>query len=201
MLSVMTTAWIDPSVDFDQRVRLHGARWEDYTRLLAIRGKSAAVRITYLEGDVELMTPSLGHEGVASTIGRLVEAYAEERALPLNGYGSWTIEKRRHQRGLEPDRCYVLGTHRPTRPDLAIEVVLTSGGIDKLEVYRKLDVREVWFWLDRRIEVYVLEAEHYARVSRSALLPELDLDAVARLATAPDQTAAVREFRRTLRGT
>jgi hypothetical protein len=31
----------------------------------------------------------------------------------------------------------------PQVPDIAIEVVWTSGGIDKLEVYRGLDVPEV----------------------------------------------------------
>lgn len=195
----MTAIRIDPSLDVDQRVCLHGATWADYERLLAIRGESAAVRITYLEGEVELMSPSRLHERVASTIGRLVEAYAEERGLPLNGYGSWTIRQRRRRSGAEPDECYVLGTHEPARPDLAIEVVVTSGGIDKLEVYRKLEVPEVWFWQDGRIEVHLLRGDRYESATASALLSGLDLERVARLATAKDQTAAVAGFRRTLR--
>ncbi|MGB5972799.1 MAG: hypothetical protein WBG38_05745, partial [Nodosilinea sp.] len=34
----------------------------------------------------------------------------------------------------EADKSYKLGTNRP-QPDLLIEVVVTSGGIDKLEPY------------------------------------------------------------------
>jgi Uma2 family endonuclease len=193
------TARTDLRLDLDQRVLLHGATWDDYERLLAIRGESAAVRITYLRGEVELMSPSSDHEGISTLIGRFVEAFAEERDLPLNGYGSWTIRKKRRGRGAEPDECYVLGTRRPSRPDLAIEVVLGSGGIDKLEVYRVLEVPEVWLWRRHRIGVYLLEADRYRQAARSALLPAIDLALVARLATSRDQTAAVRRFRRTLR--
>lgn len=114
-MPLVTSTRIDPSLDFDQRVRLRGATWDDYERLLVIRGESAAVRITYLEGELELMRPSLAHEGIGTMIGRLVEAYAEEHDLPLNGYGSWTVKARRHERGVEPDECYVLGTHEPAR--------------------------------------------------------------------------------------
>lgn len=31
-------------------------------------------------------------------------------------------------------------------PDLAIEVIITSSGIDRLDLYQGLGVREVWFW-------------------------------------------------------
>ena len=46
------------------------------------------------------------------------------------------------RRGVEPDECYCLGTLAEI-PDIAIEIALTSGGIDKLEVYRGLQVPEV----------------------------------------------------------
>jgi len=39
------------------------------------------------------------------------------------------------------------------------EVVWTSGGIDKLEIYRRLGVGEVWRWKDSRIEIHVLQGE------------------------------------------
>jgi hypothetical protein len=55
-------------------------------------------------------------------------------------------------------------------------VIWTSGGLNKLDVYRKLGVREVWFWKAGRLEVYVLRAERYVRTPRSRLVPEVDLD-------------------------
>ena len=61
----------------------------------------------------------------------LIEAFAEEKDLVLDGVGSWTIKEEAKKRGLEPDECYVLGERQkpPTIPDIAIEVVWTSGGL------------------------------------------------------------------------
>jgi Uma2 family endonuclease len=134
----------------DQRVRLDGVPWETYEALLVLRGEGAVPRITYLEGELELMTPSLDHEGLKKRLARLLEAYAEARGIALEGFGSWTLRKTLAERGLEPDECYLLGVPAspPERPDIAIEVVWTSGGIDKLAVYRGLGVPEVWFRQD-----------------------------------------------------
>jgi Uma2 family endonuclease len=56
-------------------------------------------------------------------------------------------------------------------PDIAIEVVKTSGGINKLEVYQGLEVPEVWFWKNDRFSVYCLRDSHYEQVVRSEFLP------------------------------
>lgn len=182
----------------DQRVRFHGVTWEGYESLLAIRGEKSVPRITYLAGEVELMSPSLDHEHIAKMLARLLEAYAEETGLSLNGYGSWTIKEEALERGLEPDECCCLGTAEPERPDLAIEVIWT-GGIDKLEVYRELEVREVWFWKDEQLAVYELIDSAYVQRERSVLLPDLDLEQVQTRVLQRDQTQAVREFRAQLR--
>ena len=183
----------------DQRVFLHNVTWEQYEDLLGIRGDAAGPRMTYLEGELELMSPSIHHEGIKKTIARLLEIYALERGLAFNGYGSWTLKKKPKRRGLEPDECYVLGTHRPKAPDLAIEVDWTPGGLDKIEVYRGLGVREVWTWKKGRIQVQVLRGERYVRIARSELLPEVDLERLAAAAQTADQTKAVREFQAWLR--
>src|SRR5262245_32528524 len=124
-----------PPREEDQRIFLRGVTWSEYEILLAIRGDRAGVRIAYLEGDLENMSPSVAHAGIRQTIAGLLEAYAVERRIHLNGYGSWTIKLAPKKRGVEPDECYVLGTERKAAPDLAIEVVWTHGGLDKLEIY------------------------------------------------------------------
>lgn len=59
----------------------------------------------------------------------------------------------RRERGAEPDECYVFGEDPdPERPDLAIEVIWISGGMNKLEIYRALGVAEVWHWRRGRID-------------------------------------------------
>jgi Uma2 family endonuclease len=181
--------------DFDQRIVLHDVSWKEFELLLAVRGDRAGVRMTYLEGELELMSPSQSHEGIKTAIARILEAWAMDQGLTLEGYGSWTLKNAPKERGLEPDECYILGSDPKERPDLAIEVIWTSGGIDKLEVYRGLGVEEVWLWRKGEIEVHVLRGERYHRVEGSLLLPELDLDFMARcIAEADSQTAAVRAF-------
>jgi Uma2 family endonuclease len=183
----------------DQRVTLNDVSWADFELILQIRGDRAGVRLTYLNGVLELMTPSVDHEGIKTTIARLLEAYAEEKGLPFNGFGSWTLKRAVRARALEPDECYSLSLGRPSTPDLAIEVVWTSGGIDKLEVYRGLGVQEVWFWREGVIEVNALTGDQYERRERSALLPDLDLAELARHIDAQNQTESVRRYRQALR--
>jgi Uma2 family endonuclease len=184
----------------DNRIVLHGVSWSDYERLLEIRGESAGVRLTYLKGDLELMSPSRIHEGITALIGRLVEAYADAKDLEIESFGSWTLRSQPKERGLEPDECYILGDPdgRET-PDLAIEVEWTSSLVDKLEVYRGLGIREVWVWHRGEIEVNVLAGQSYERAERSALLPDLDLAGLTRHLAFPTQAKAVKAYRAWLR--
>lgn len=184
----------------DQRVRLHDISWEDYEALLAMRGESSAVRVTYLEGELEIMTPSLEHESLKTRMARLLEAYAEVMGIELEGYGSWTVKKEPKERGVEPDECYVVGVREmpPELPDIAIEIVWTAGGMDKLEVYRGLGVPEVWFWQDGPLRFYLLRGADYVANPRSGLLPDLDPALLARFMSGQSQTQAVRDYRRVL---
>lgn len=183
----------------DQRVVLHDVSWADFELILQIRGDHGGVRLAYLNGVLELMSPSVDHEGVKKTLARLLEAYAEQRGLFFNGFGSWTLKRATRARALEPDECYSLTAGRPSQPDLAIEVVWTSGGIDKLEIYRGLGIGEVWFWREGVIEVHVLVDDRYERRERSVLLPDLDLVELARYIDPQNQTESVRRYRQTLR--
>lgn len=185
----------------DHIVVLRGATWADYQRLLEIRGDHSAPRLTYLEGTLEIMSPSRSHEAIKSIIGCLVEVWCLEHGVEFGTYGSWTLENENENRGAEPDECYVFGdADAPERPDLAIEVVWTSGGINKLEVYRKLGVREVWYWRRGRIQPYVLRGERYHEAPRSERLPDLDIDQLARFVDRTPTSRAIREYRTALRG-
>ncbi len=184
----------------DDIIVLRDVTWADYQRLLEIRGERAVPRLTYLEGVLELMTPSRSHESLKSMIGRLVEAWCLEHDVAVSPYGSWTLESKETDRGVEPDECYVLGeAAEPERPDLAIEVVWSAGRIDKLEVYRKLGVREVWIWKDGAVQVFALRDANYASTPVSELFPGLDLPALLRFVDMKPMTRAVTEHRAALR--
>src|SRR5689334_3504067 len=133
----------DDSPNADHFVILHDVSWEDYERLLEIRGEKSAPRIHYLEGELEIMSPSKDHEQIKSLIGFLVEIWCVDRGIVIGSFGSWTLKKKRSRRGAEADECYIFGRERRDHPHLAIEVEWTRGGIDKLQIYEKLGVEEV----------------------------------------------------------
>jgi Uma2 family endonuclease len=135
-------------------VQFHDVNWQDYERLLAMRGDHSAPRIAYLEGMVEIMSPSQTHEGIKSEIGRLVEVFCLEREVPFSTFGSWILKDRSRERGAEPDECYVFSEDGETaeRPHLAIEVLWTHCRIAKLNIHRHLGVTEVWYWRQGHIQ-------------------------------------------------
>ncbi|MGE0712302.1 MAG: Uma2 family endonuclease [Planctomycetota bacterium] len=184
----------------DARVVLRNATWADYQRILELRGESASPRVAYLEGVLELVSPSRRHDYVKSMLGRLIEAWCRETGVEITPYGSWTIESKESERGAEADECYVLGdVEDPERPDLALEVVVSSGGIDKLEIWRKLGVREVWFWQEGALSVHALRGESYVALEASELLPGVDLGLLLRFVDVRPMTRAVREYVAALR--
>ena len=93
----------------DQRFLLSGITWEQYETLRDLLDKPG-LRMTYLEGWLELFMPSEKHERIKKTLARLLEQYAIEKNIRLYGYGSSTYRKQAKQRGLEPDECYYLDT-------------------------------------------------------------------------------------------
>ena len=181
----------------DQRVLLRAASWGDYQRLDQLRGESAVPRQTFLHGALELMSPGFPHETDKKTLARVIEAWADLSGVELTGAGSWTLKDSTKELGAEADECYLIGPldGEPERPDIAIEVIKTSGGIDKLAVYRGLGVPESWFWKRGRLSFYLLEADGYRQVERSAKLPGLDPAVIAECMAAQSQTAAVRLLR------
>ncbi len=170
----------------DQRLVRYNVPWSHYEAELALRGDAPVPRMSYLDGALELMSPSKHHERAKSYLGRLIEAFALERDIDLSPYGGWTLKNAPKESGAEPDECYIIGPDQEKEtPDLVIEVVWTSGGIDKLEIYRRLGVGEAWFWQDGHITVYVLRHSQYQTVAQSLLFPGLDLHLVCALLDKP----------------
>ena len=115
----------------DQRVVLHDVSWELYESLLESRGESARPRLSYLDGELELMSPSQPHEIIKARLGRLLSFYCIEMGIEIQEVGSWTIRRRGKKGGLEPDDCFLFGRESAAakeRPDLAIEVVWKTLG-------------------------------------------------------------------------
>ncbi|NEO85118.1 MAG: hypothetical protein F6J87_12845 [Spirulina sp. SIO3F2] len=124
--------------------------------------------------------------------------YFQETRTRFHGMGSTTFRKIAQERGLEPDECYCLGQKKEF-PDIAIEVVLSSGIVNKLDIYRGLGVTEVWQWESGAFKIYQLRAAGYDCVETSQLLPGCDIKQLASYVQPENQFDAVMEFRDWLR--
>lgn len=177
----------------EQRLILQDIGWQEYLAIDSVLEEVPGLRLTYLEGLLEIMTLSPAHEREKKAIARLLEMYAFIKNIDLHGCGSTTYRSEAHKRGLEPDECYCVGNLKDT-PDLAVEVILTSGGIDKLEIYKGLGVAEVWFWQNQKFLVYYLNSGEYQAIANSTFFPELALDFLASYVQPDRQPTAIREF-------
>lgn len=184
--------------DPEERQIISGVSWEQYEALLEELGDSSLYRVTYLDGVLELMAPSRRHERNKSTIGSLLEAYCQEKRIRYFPLGSTTLRKQQKRGGTEPDESYCIGSDKEY-PDIAIEVIETSGSINKLEVYQRLGVREVWFFQNKQFKLYALRESGYEQINRSEILPDLDLTLLATAALAADPLEAALEFRQKIR--
>lgn len=197
-LSIDYSARPDPS-SIDQVVVLDRLTWADFERIAEARGERPQPRLKFLQGRVELMTTSKPHERIKKMIAQMLELWRLIEGIELHGFGQYTLKNEGAERAAEADECYVLGDPEKEPPDLAIEVIWTHGGLDKLEVYRGLGVGELWLWNDGVIEVHVLKRGRYHRREKSELLPGFDLQLVTRLLAEPNQLKALRAFEAALK--
>ncbi|CCQ52234.1 Uma2 family endonuclease [Crocosphaera watsonii] len=171
-----------------------GVNWPAYESFLTFLGNSSPYRVAYLLETLEIMSPSRNHELDKKAIARLLEVYLEEKRIRFWGLGSTTLKNKDKQAGKEPDECYCIGTDKDI-PDLAIEVIYTSGGIDTLEIYRRLGVTEVWFWQNQQFTIYCLENDTYQTKPNSQVLPNLDLTFMSQYVTINDPLEAITQWR------
>lgn len=187
------------SEDTEQQYTVTDVSWQGYEALLADLGDDfPGLRIHYLEGTLEITMPGRKHEVSKDNIAGLLRAYFEETRTRFYGLGSTTFKREAKRRGAEPDVSFCVRSDKEF-PDIAIEVVQTSGGINKLEIYRGLGVPEVWFWEKGRFAVYYLLEEGYELVANSEFLPNLDLALLATYIQHPEPLDAVLEFRAAIR--
>jgi len=179
----------------EQRMLLPNVAWKEYVLLRDVLD-GPGIRMTYVQGVLELMSPSREHEMWKKNLARLVELYAYRDGIDLRGYGSTTFRREAKDRGAEPDECYVVGKPLGDVPDFVIEVIHSSPLLDKLGVYAALAIPEVWIFRDGRLSVHRLDASSsaYAVQPRSAFLPGLDLALVERFVLREDTNAALREL-------
>ena len=167
--------------------------WEQFEDLESLMADSPGLRITYLDGWIEFMTLGEAHETISCILNFLLQLYFCEMGIEYIPVGSATRRNRARDVSFEPDESYYIGSIKE-HPDLAVEVTMTSGSTNKLAKYLRLRIPEVWFWENNRLSVYGLREDNYEQISRSELLPELDLELLVRCVLMPSIIEARQDF-------
>ncbi|PSN17307.1 hypothetical protein C7271_18415 [filamentous cyanobacterium CCP5] len=177
----------------EQLVTLNGVNWAQFKSIEANLQGVRAVRLTYFQGALEIVSPiSDEHETIKSTLGALLEAYMCSKEIRHYRRGGFTLEAEGYASGT-PDEFYSIKTRRDL-PDLVIEVIVTSGSINRKTLYLPLRIPEIWFWQAGKIRIVQLEDQEYRETNRSQFFPDLDISLLLKYIDHPDQYDAIQEF-------
>jgi Uma2 family endonuclease len=192
-----------------EHIVLRDISWETYERILSEIGASH-YRLTYDEGDLEIMTLSFGHEHVGSWLGRLIFFLALELRMPLCSGGATTLKQDLRKKGLEPDECFWIQHEAAMRtkkawdprtdppPDLAVEIDISRSSLDRLGIYAALGVPEIWRSGGQTLQVFVLGSNgKYKEKAKSPTFPWLPLAEFARFIGSlgsADEVSLIQEF-------
>jgi Uma2 family endonuclease len=157
----------------DRLIALQGG-WEQFKLIQRGCEYTSGVRLFYFDGAIEILMPGQLHETFSRIIGWMLTYFLAAKQISFTPTGAVTQE-REGEVSAQADESYCIGTVKPI-PDLSIEVIFTSGGINKLERYRVLGVPEVWFWEDGPLALYHLRENGYEPIERSELPGLADLD-------------------------
>lgn len=181
----------------DQRIVLQGT-WEQFKLMQQAFQTSPGVRLAFYDGEIEILMPGRDHEFFSRIIGYLVMTFCFEKRIRCLPMGSMTQEQEGVS-SVQADESYCIGEAK-SMPDLSIEIIFTSGSLNKLTRYRALNVPEVWFWEGGVFTLYHLYNNGYRRVEQSQLsgLENLDIALLTRcvLMAETDELEAVDEFRK-----
>ncbi|MBP87199.1 MAG: hypothetical protein CMJ64_10845 [Planctomycetaceae bacterium] len=170
-----------------QRFVFDGLTWATYETLLDSLGENH-LRHTYLEGSLEVVTPSYDHEWSKTLLGDFVATLCRVSRIPRKNAGSTTMKDEDWDRGLEPDECFFIGDEsvaamrgktqfdvsRDPPPDLVVEIDVTASSDHRIEMYRLKGVREVWRSKNDTIVFLGLSKNgHYRQIKKSRHFPLL----------------------------
>jgi Uma2 family endonuclease len=198
----MTVALDKPTPKTTDQLVIIKGNWAKFKLIQQGCEESPGIRVSYFDGTIEIVMPSRPHEIFSGAFHLLLSLYLAHLGIEFLATGS-ADQETEEIAAAQPDQSYCIDGIKPI-PDLSIEIVFSSGGINKLDRYRAIGVPEVWFWEDGVLALYRLRSNGYERIEQSELpgLRDLDLVVFKRclLIGETSTTEAMREFNRYLAG-
>jgi Uma2 family endonuclease len=206
----------------DERVALRHVSWETYERILEDDEERRVPRLTYDQGVLEAVSPSMPHEESAETIADFVKTVTVALGIPIRSVASTTFRRPDLERGFEADASFYI-QHEPEirgqrevnllvdpPPDLVLEMEFSRSAIDKLQLFASMGIPEVWRCDGQQVTIHLLEMDRYRESPESRAIPGVTSEIITRFLAAsrtmrsPDWFQAVtgwaREQRKAVEG-
>lgn len=176
----------------EQKVILENTSWETYKRLLFENQNNLGTHFTYDTGRLEIMVVSSKHEKLNRTMALLVEVLAEELGIDIADFGSTTFQRRKLEKGFEPDSCFYIQNEAQVTgkeeldlsvdpaPDLVIEIDITSPSLNRFPIFAAFGVAEVWRYQNGQVIFYKLESGDYVETKESLAFAKVSSDAITK---------------------
>mgnify|MGYP001826418775 CR=1 FL=1 len=158
----------------DRITTITNTTWAEYISL-----DLPKLRVSFRNGVITIVSPGRNHEMIGDYIRAIIWTYCRKNNFALFPYNQTTL-KEEGKEGKEPDVAYCFEIDKD-KPDLAVEINLTSGSIDDLTKYQYLKIAEVWLWEDNKIRFFVYRDSEYLELTVSSSLPNLNSDRVTKI--------------------
>lgn len=158
----------------DRITTITNTTWSEYIAL-----DLPSKRVSFRNGVITIVSPGRNHEMIGDYIRLIILAYCRNFNMAVFTYNQTTL-KEEGKEGKEPDVAYCFDVDKD-KPDLAVEVNLTSGSIDDLTKYQYLKIAEVWLWEGNQIKFFVYQTDGYLELTTSSFLPNLKSDRVTEI--------------------
>lgn len=178
-----------------QYIRVSDVSWDDYQALLRWRDEHRpGIRLTYDQGDLQVMVVTNPHERLRKALALLVEAWLSETDSEYVPSGQLTHQRDDLKKGFEPDECYyiqnwkkVSGTRqidfkKDPPPDLMIEVEFSRKVDKRLPIIAAFKIPEVWRYDGDELVILQLQPRkrEYVVVETSRAIPDFPFDEAPR---------------------
>ncbi|MBD2144039.1 Uma2 family endonuclease [Sphaerospermopsis sp. FACHB-1194] len=194
----------------ETRVLLENISWQTFKTMLVEMGSERANRISYHQGNIEIMTPQKPHENANRLIEVFVGVLCEEFSLEVDRVGSLTLTRDDLEYGAEPDSGYYIQNELLVRgkenidlafdppPDLVLEVEYSRPKIDKLKLYAAMGISEFWRYNGTSLRIYILTNGQYSETQISPTFAPIQITEIPRFIAESKkigQMSATRAFR------
>ncbi|MCE2905541.1 MAG: Uma2 family endonuclease [Anabaena sp. CoA2_C59] len=201
---------VTTAIPGETRVLLENITWQTFKTMLAEMGSERANKISYRQGNIEVMTPLKPHESSNRLIEVFVGVLCEELGLEVNRVGSLTLTRDDLEYGAEPDSSYYIQNELLVRekenidlafdppPDLVLEVEYSRPKIDKFKLYAAMGIPEFWRYNGTTLRVYILANGQYSETQTSPTFAAIPIKEIPRFIEESKkigQIAVTRAFR------